>query len=261
MRIATWNINSIRLRIDNVIDFVKKNNIDVLCLQETKTENAFFPLNQFTKCGLVHSHLRGQKSYNGVAILSRFPFLEKNNLKLCKNNDARHVSVTFKNSICIHNFYVPAGGDIPDIKTNSKFKYKLEFLSEMKNYFKKEQKKKRILVGDINVAPGEYDVWSHKQLLKVVSYTPIEREYLKNLLVDGDWVDVVRYNNLPDTKLFSWWSYRSRNWETSNKGRRLDHIFSSNDMKKKIKNVKICKELRGISQPSDHVPILADIEL
>ena len=154
MRIATWNINSIRLRIDNVISFIKKNSIDVLCLQETKTEDAFFPLNQFIKRGFAHSNIRGQKGYNGVAILSRFPFLEKKNLKLCKKNDARHVSVKFKNNICIHNFYVPAGGDVPDTKTNSKFKYKLEFLVEMKNYFKKAQKQKRILVG-ILILPQE----------------------------------------------------------------------------------------------------------
>ena len=98
-----------------------------------------------------------------------------------------------------------------------------------KNVFSKNRIEKTIILGDLNIAPYEKDVWSHKQLLKVVSYTPIERKYLKNLLDDGNWVDVVRYNNLPDTKLFSWWSYRSKNWEISNKGRRLYHIFSSND--------------------------------
>ena len=131
----------------------------------------------------------------------------------------------------------------------------------MKKHFNKEEKKKRILVGDINIAPGEFDVWSHKQLLKVVSYTPIERKYLSNLLEEGEWVDVVRFNSLPNAKLFSWWSYRNRNWELSNKGRRLDHIFSSSDIKLKFKNIKICKELRGISKPSDHVPIIADVKI
>ena len=142
MRIATWNINSIRLRIDTVVNFIKKNNVDVICLQETKTEDSAFPINEFSKSGLIHSNIRGQKSYNGVAILSRLPFIEKKNLKLCDNNDARHASVKFENKIILHNFYVPAGGDVPDTKTNPKFKYKLEFLSEMKKYFNKEKKKK-----------------------------------------------------------------------------------------------------------------------
>ena len=261
MKIATWNINSIRLRIESVISFIKKNNVDVLCLQETKTENEFFPLDKFINSGLIYSNINGQKSYNGVAIISKFPFLEKKNLKLCGSNDARHVSVKFKNNIFLHNFYVPAGGDIPDSKTNPKFKYKLDFINEMKKYFNKEKTKKRILVGDLNIAPGENDVWSHKQLLKVVSYTPVERKYLHNLVKEGDWVDLVRLNNSPNKKLFSWWSYRSKDWKVSNRGRRLDHIFSSSDIQKKIKNINICSDLRGIDKPSDHVPITAEVEL
>ena len=125
MIIATWNINSIRLRIESVLDFVKKNNIDVLCLQETKTENKFFPLKKFIDNGLNHFNINGQKSYNGVAILSKLPFLEKKNIKFCGKNDARHVSVRFKNGILLHNFYVPAGGDVPDPTTNPKFRHKV----------------------------------------------------------------------------------------------------------------------------------------
>ena len=134
------NINSIRLRIDTVINFIK-NNVDVICLQETKTEDSSFPINEFSKNGLIYFNISGQKSYNGVAILSRLPFIEKN-LKLCDSNDARHASVKFENKITLHNFYVPAGGDVPDIKTNPKFKYKLEFLREMKRYFNREKNKK-----------------------------------------------------------------------------------------------------------------------
>ncbi len=261
MIIATWNINSIRLRIESVLDFVKKNNIDVLCLQETKTENKFFPLEKFIDNGLNHFNINGQKSYNGVAILSKLPFLEKKNIKFCGKSDARHVSVRFQNGILLHNFYVPAGGDVPDPATNPKFRHKLDFLNEMKNYFNKEKNKKSILVGDLNIAPSENDVWSHKQLLKVVSYTSVEREYLHKLIKEGDWVDVVRINNSPNQKLFSWWSYRSRNWKLSNRGRRLDHIFSSSDMKLKIKNINIYENLRGINKPSDHVPITAEVKL
>ena len=261
MIIATWNINSIRLRIESVLDFVKKNNIDVLCLQETKTENKFFPLKKFIDNGLNHFNINGQKSYNGVAILSKLPFLEKKNIKFCGKSDARHVSVRFKNGILLHNFYVPAGGDVPDPATNPKFRHKLDFLNEMKNYFNKEKNKKSILVGDLNIAPSENDVWSHKQLLKVVSYTSVEREYLHKLIKEGDWVDVVRINNSPNQKLFSWWSYRSRNWKVSNRGRRLDHIFSSSDIKLKVKNINIYENLRDINKPSDHVPITAEVKV
>jgi exodeoxyribonuclease-3 len=261
MKIATWNINSVRLRIDSIINFLNKKNIDVICLQETKTENKSFPLDKFEKNGLIYSNINGQKSYNGVAILSKLPFLEKKNLIFCGKNDSRHVSVKFYNNIILHNFYVPAGGDIPDPVANPKFKHKLDFLNEMTNYFQKEQCKKRILVGDLNIAPGEYDVWSHKQLLNVVSYTSIEREKLKDFLERGAWFDIVRLKNSPDKKLFSWWSYRSKDWKDSNRGRRLDHIFSSSDITKKVKKVEICKELRGIDKPSDHAPIIVDIKI
>ena len=131
----------------------------------------------------------------------------------------------------------------------------------MTKYFQKEKCKKRILVGDLNIAPGEYDVWSHKQLLNVVSYTSIEREKLKDFLHKWGWFDIVRLKNSPDKKLFSWWSYRSKDWKDSNRGRRLDHIFSSSDITKKVKKVEICKELRNIDKPSDHVPIIVDIKI
>ena len=104
MKIATWNINSVRLRIDSVINFLNKKNIDVICLQETKTENKSFPLDKFKKNGLIYSNINGQKSYNGVAILSKLPFLEKKNLIFCGKNDSRHVSVKFYNNIILHNF-------------------------------------------------------------------------------------------------------------------------------------------------------------
>ena len=261
MRISTWNINSIRLRISSVIEFIKDFNIDVICLQETKTENKYFPIKPFIEIGFSHFNYIGQKSYNGVAILSKIPFLKKDILNFCGLNDARHVSVEFDNKIIIHNFYVPAGGDIPDTKKNPKFKHKIKFLQEMGLYFKKNKRKKMLLVGDLNVAPSEFDVWSHSQLLKVVSYTPIEREKLANLVRQGNWVDAVRYKHDYDEKLFSWWSYRSKDWIKSNRGRRLDHIFSTKDLLKKIKSIEICKKMRKMHKPSDHVPIIVELDL
>ena len=171
MKIATWNINSIRLRIHHVLRFVKEYDIDVMCLQETKTEDQFFPIDDFINQGIFHHFFRGEKSYNGVAILSKIPIIKKSFENWCGFSDTRHVSVLLENYLCIHNFYIPAGGDIPDIKVNRKFDHKIKFLNEMKDYFKKNIPIKSILVGDLNIAPYENDVWSHNQLINVVSHT------------------------------------------------------------------------------------------
>ena len=263
MRIATWNINSIRLRIDTVVNFIKKNNVDVICLQETKTEDSSFPINEFSKNGLIYSNIRGQKSYNGVAILSRLPFIEKKNLKLCDNNDARHASVKFENKIILHNFYVPAGGDEPDVEKNDKFAHKLDFIKEAKHWFRANRKKsdRLVLVGDLNIAPLESDVWSHKQLLKVVSHTPVEVLNITQLQEELDWIDTTRHVHPEPEKLFSWWSYRARDWSASDRGRRLDHIWVTSPLKPFITNSSILREARGWEKPSDHVPVTTELQL
>ena len=132
---------------------------------------------------IIYPHIiaRGQKGYNGVAIISRVPIDGDWSRQFCSQIDARHLAVSICGGIIIENFYVPAGGDIPDIKSNPKFAHKLDFFDEMVIYFQKNFPKKTILVGDLNVAPREDDVWSHKQLLNVVSHTPVEVKKL-NLL-------------------------------------------------------------------------------
>ena len=152
MRIATWNINSIRLRIAHVLRFIKEQNIDVLCLQETKTEDLYFPSSQFIDAGMKYCKFRGEKSYNGVAILSKIPIKEDSFELWCGLNDTRHISVVLENNIKIHNFYVPAGGDDPDIKVNEKFNHKINFIKEMTQFFNKIKLKKTVLVGDLNIA-------------------------------------------------------------------------------------------------------------
>ena len=185
MRIATWNINSVRLRINHVLRFfIKEQNIDILCLQETKTPDEFFP--RMKKIGFKHQYYRGEKSYNGVAIISKFEFTDTGYVNWCKKNDTRHIYVKINNNIELHNFYVPAGGDEPDISINPKFEHKISFINEMKNYFLSDTKKNKILVGDLNIAPLEHDVWSHKQLLNVVSHTPIETETLLDIIQTGE---------------------------------------------------------------------------
>ena len=261
MRIATWNINSVRLRLQQVLRFVEEQNIDILCLQETKTPNDFFPSKDFDKIGFVHQYFRGEKSYNGVAILSKLNFHDQKYIDWCNKNDTRHISVKLNENTELHNFYVPAGGEEPNVLTNSKFEHKISFLNEMKNYFRLDIKTNKILVGDLNIAPLEHDVWSHKQLLNVVSHTPIETETLLDIIQTGEWVDVMRKFFSHNEKLYSWWSYRNKNWEISNRGRRLDHFWVSKNLFSLVKSGVIYKETRSWERPSDHVPIVVDIDI
>ncbi len=261
MRIATWNINSVRLRLHHVLRFIKEQNIDVMCLQETKTEDQFFPKAELHNIGMIYSSFRGEKSYNGVAIFSKIPIKKQSYELWCGLKDTRHISIILENNIKIHNFYIPAGGDIPDVKLNVKFNHKINFLKEMIKYFNQTRPKRTILVGDLNIAPYENDVWSHKQLLNVVSHTPIETELLIKFMNDSNWIDVGRKYFSKDEKLYSWWSYRNRDWKKSNRGRRLDHIMVSKDLDSTLKSFLSCKEIRDWEKPSDHVPLILELSI
>ena len=261
MRIATWNVNSARLRLPQVLRFIQEQKIDVMCLQETKTQDQFFPSDDFLKIGMSHQFFRGEKSYNGVAILSKIKFEENGYINWCNKDDCRHISVKLGEEIELHNFYVPAGGDDPDTFSNPKFAHKIEFLNEIKTQFSNDTKTKKILVGDLNIAPLENDVWSHKQLINVVSHTPVETKALLDIITSGHWVDVMREIVPHEQKLYSWWSYRNRNWEISNRGRRLDHVWVSKKLFPQVKSGVIHNETRSWERPSDHVPIVIDIDI
>ena len=255
MKLATWNINSIRLRKENVIKFLKKENIDIIFLQETKTTDECFPESFFYNYGYTHIFFRGEKSYNGVAVLSKLPFKNKSFHNFCNLNDARHLKIELAKNITIHNFYVPAGGDIANIKLNPKFKHKIDFMNELIKYLKNQVYKKSIILGDFNIAPFENDVWSHKRLLKEVSHTKVETDAFRKLLEKCSYEDVIRNAFDPEDKIFSWWSYRNKDWKKSNRGRRLDHILISKNFKKDISNVNIYDYIRDQNKPSDHVPV------
>jgi len=159
MRIATWNINSVRLRQGLVLKTLQELNIDVLCLQETKTEDLTYPEEFFDKNGYTYQAFAGQKSYNGVAIISKIPLQDVEIIPHVQD-DKRHISAKIEvdgKQVEIHNFYIPAGGDEPDVKTNPKFKHKLDYIDTVKNWFKKNRKKMDdiIIVGDFNIAPYE----------------------------------------------------------------------------------------------------------
>ncbi|MGV6801074.1 MAG: exodeoxyribonuclease III [bacterium] len=260
MKITSWNINSVRLRIGLVEKFLKQQKPDVLCLQEIKCVNDQFPEKAFRKAGYEHLAIHGQKGYHGVAIASRHPFKKQKAIQFCQKDDTRHISVTLENGIQVHNFYVPAGGDEPDPDKNEKFAHKLGFMEEMANGFVKEISRKSVLVGDLNIAPHENDVWSHKQLLKIVSHTPVETDLMAKAIAAGQWVDVARALHDDDEKLYSWWSYRAKDWRASNRGRRLDHIWVTPALKKAAlaagrHGFTIHEEARGWEKPSDHAPI------
>ena len=262
IRIATWNINSVRLRLPIVRKLAREHRLDVLCLQETKVADASFPLKAIRKIGFEHTAINGQKGYHGVAILSRLPFAKTEAKDFCGKGDARHVSVILAGGIELHNFYVPAGGDIPDPKANPKFAHKLQFLDEMEAFFagmKTKRAAARVVVGDLNVAPFEHDVWSHKQLLNVVSHTPPETERMMGLYATHEWIDVTRAHVPLEQKIYSWWSYRNQDWRKSDRGRRLDHVWVSPALKGSVTSHAILREARGWKRPSDHVPVVAEI--
>ena len=266
MKITTWNINSVRLRIKTVADFLAKEAPDVLCLQEIKCLNNQFPQKAFEKAGYYHIAVSGQLGYQGVAIVSKLPLDRITRAEFCGKSDARHVAVCLPDNIELHNFYVPAGGDEPDPLTNEKFDHKLKFLGEMIEMFSTPTRKKRILVGDLNIAPHEHDVWSHKQLLKVVSHTPVETELLLQLRDKGQWIDVARELVPEPEKLYTWWSYRAKDWRASNRGRRLDHIWVSPTPKKAALGLGrdafvIHDNWRDGEKPSDHAPVSHKFDL
>ena len=260
--VATWNINSVRLRIGIVEKLLREKAPDILCLQETKCPQGQFPSSSLKELGYSHIAEFGQKGYHGVAIVSRIPFTDQASKRFCGKEDCRHVSAKFgtKSPVVVHNFYVPAGGDEPDPKINEKFDHKLKFLEEMWDWSKslaKHSKHNSIAVGDLNVAPLEHDVWSHKDLLKIVSHTPVETKRMNEIIAAGNWMDVVRKHVPSDQKLYTWWSYRAKDWEVSNRGRRLDHIWASPELGEQCTKIEVVKEARSWKQPSDHIPVLA----
>ncbi len=260
MKICTWNINSVRLREPLVMRLLDEEAPDVLCLQECKSPVDKIPQEGFAARGYTHMIARGQKGYNGVAIWSKTPIREVAGHDFANLGHARHIAGELENGLVVHNFYVPAGGDIPDRAQNDKFGQKLDYLTEMRDHFRRDKPRRAIMVGDLNIAPREDDVWSHKNLLKIVSHTPIEVEHLGAAQEAGDWVDVTR-QDIPEGLLYSWWSYRAADWDAADKGRRLDHIWATSDIANAGHGSYVLRAARGWEQPSDHAPVFASFDL
>jgi len=259
LRLATWNVNSIRVRLPLLEKLANEEHLDVICLQEVKAKEEDFPFEEMRRLGFDYVALYGMPGYNGVAILSRLPLEKVEKYDHVGKSDARHISACIK-GIEIHNIYIPAGGDLPDAEINPSFRHKLDFVDELADFFAGESGKKLLLCGDFNIAPSENDVWSHKALLQTVSHTPIEVEKLQNFFKKGKFEDAVRHIYNEPQKIYSWWSYRNPNWQTNNKGRRLDHIWVSKDIADNIDNVYIKKDFRAQERPSDHTPVIMTLK-
>jgi exodeoxyribonuclease-3 len=264
LRIATWNINSVRLRGPLIAELDRALQPDVLCLQETKCPDAEFPRAEIEALGFRHIAARGMKGYNGVAILSRRPFeVIADTPDWCAKGDCRHLAVLLDapgGPIALQNFYVPAGGDVPDPVANPKFAHKLEFLAEATAWTARQASKpRRVLVGDLNIAPLEHDVWSHRELIDVVSHTPVEVAALTRWMEQAALHDAVRHFVPAEEKLYSWWSYRARDWAASDRGRRLDHIWVSEDLRGRLRRQAVLKPARGWERASDHVPVMVEL--
>lgn len=236
---------------------------DVICLQEIKVDDPLFPLDECRAMGFEHVAFHGMKGYNGVAVLSKIPPAEVVPLSRCGRDDRRHLMVRLEGGIQVHCLYIPAGGDVPDPSANDKFAHKLDFLREITAWAAAEIKPgdKVILAGDFNIAPLETDVWSHKQLLSVVSHTPVEVELLNAFQASASFVDAVRSFVPPQEKLFTWWSYRSPDWQKNDRGRRLDHVWVTPALAPTLRGALVAREARSWAQPSDHVPVMVDLDL
>lgn len=263
LRLLTWNINSLRLRLPLLERLVEEERPDIVCLQETKVPDPLFPAAAVEAMGFPHRLYRGMKGYNGVAILSRTPLSPvADTPDWCGKNDCRHVAARLEEhgGVILHDFYVPAGGDIPDAGMNDKFAHKLAFVEEATHWFADAPPRRSILVGDLNIAPLEHDVWSHKQLLKIVSHTPPETERMKAWIGTG-FEDAMR-RLVPETeKLYTWWSYRNRDWKKSDRGRRLDHVWLTPDLLPALTAMRVRRDIRDWDSPSDHVPVVVDLSL
>jgi exodeoxyribonuclease-3 len=266
LRICTWNVNSVRLRHEQAARFVREKAPDVLCLQEIKCREGEFPREAFVEMGLPHLKIAGQKGWHGVAIASRLPIEDAQPLDVCREGHARCVGGTVA-GVEIHNFYIPAGGDVPDRALNPKFDHKLDFYEKLTaELSRRDPKAPLALVGDLNVAPGEFDVWNHRYMSKIVSHTPVEIEAFRALEASLGFIDVLRAATPEPQKLASWWSYRAADFRASNRGLRLDHILLTPGLREAAWRLgapgsRVHDDVREWERPSDHAPVTADLVL
>jgi exodeoxyribonuclease-3 len=262
-RLITWNVNSVRKRLDQVLRLLEEQAPDVLCLQETKVTDALFPAQALAEMGYGHQAVYGMPGYNGVAIVSRHALDGIRRHDVLGRPDARLLLARVAaRDLDIHCLYVPAGGDEPDPEKNPRFADKLAFIEALGEWYAAwfGRLDRIVLCGDFNVAPLPQDVWDHRRLSRVVTHTPVEIEHLARLRSSLLWVDAVRDRD-PDAEApaYTWWSYRAGDWRAANKGRRLDHVWVTPPLAPMIRGWEVLTEARDWRPPSDHAPLLVTL--
>ncbi len=263
MQIATWNVNSIRTRLEIVTNWLRANPVDVLCLQETKVVDELFPVESITACG-YHAYLSGQKSYNGVALLSKQPLADVSigfggglSPELVGDFDAqKRVIAGTLDGVRIVNLYVPNGNAID----SDKYSYKLRWLELLGQYLKTtiDSPPASICVcGDFNIALEDIDIHSNGAPPDRVMATPAEREMLQKSVLDLGLRDSFRKFTTAGGH-YSWWDYRQQGFER-NRGWRIDHLYLTPDLFDRATDCKIDIEPRQLPQPSDHAPVIVNI--
>ena len=257
MKITSWNVNSVRARITNILQYIKSENPDILLLQEIKTENINFPESDFKDLG-YDSFVFGQKSYNGVAFLSKVN-IDNVNLNFIKDDlkQSRIISGDIKinkKKIRLINIYVPNGNPV----NTSKYKYKLKWLDKFLKSVKKIvlNEKNIIIAGDYNIIPDEIDVYNHNKYLNDALYKIQIRKVFRELLNYG-FQDIYRLKNKTKQE-YTFWDYMAGSWQ-KNYGMRIDHFLVSDNLLENIKSVNINKKPRSKTKPSDHTPIEIEI--
>ena len=257
MKISSWNVNSVRARIKNINDYIKDSSPDVLLLQEIKTQNENFPIDEFKKLG-YQSYVFGQKSYNGVAIISKNELNNINKSFIKDNlNQARIITAELKlksKKLELINIYVPNGNPVD----TEKYEYKKEWLKKfITNIEKKIQKNSNILIaGDFNIIPEEIDVHDFKRYENdALGRLEIRKKYRE--LINLGFKDVYRFKNKAKQE-YTFWDYFAGSWQ-KNYGMRIDHFLLSNNLIENVKSIKINKKPRSKEKPSDHTPIELEI--
>ena len=257
MKISSWNVNSVRARIKNIVNYIKSSNPDILMLQEIKTEEKNFPFSDFKNLGYI-SHVFGQKSYNGVAFITK-KNIKKINLKFINdiNNQSRIIVGDVKNkskTIKIINIYAPNGNPIG----TEKYKYKKIWFDSFMQKVKKTltENKNVIIAGDFNIIPEKIDVHDYTKYENDALFKLEIREKFHELINFG-FHDIYRYFN-KDRQEYTFWDYMSGSWQ-KNKGMRIDHFLVSNNILNDVKKVNINKGPRSKIKPSDHTPIEIEI--
>jgi exodeoxyribonuclease-3 len=253
MKIATWNVNSIRARAPRVLAWLYTHPLDLLCLQETKVEDPLFPRLEFEAAG-YHVTCYGQKTYNGVAFISREPMTEiiRGMNDGVEDLQARVLVGRFRD-IMVGTFYVPNGQAVG----TEKFKYKLAWLARWKEWTLRhvDPLQPWLFCGDINVAPDDRDVHDPEGWRDQVLCHPLERQALAQITTLG-FTDVFRQHH-PEATLYSWWDYRQLCFP-KNHGLRIDHIFCTESLARRCRDVSIDREARKGKDPSDHAPVIAE---